>query len=93
MSGTNITGLVLYEPIEYQSSYADGYGMIIQCIADTYCTPLSKQYTAIADGMAKTVTFSTPINTLTAPAIPHAGISFPMGILMTDPSIRLLLPC
>lgn len=81
MSGTNMTGLVLYDPIEYQSAYADGYGMIIQCIADTYCTPLSKQYTAIADGMAKTVTFSTPINTLTAPAIPHAGDILSYGYL------------
>lgn len=78
--GTYITGLVLYDAVEYDSTDTDGFGMVIQCVSDTYCTPLSAAYTASSDGLVKTITFTDPI-LLTASVIPHPGDTLSYGYL------------
>lgn len=70
--GTYITGVELYEPIQYYAPDPDGYGAIIQCVSETYSTPLSAGYTAASDGLVSAITFVTPI-LLSAAAIPHPG--------------------
>ena len=78
--GGYITGLVLYEPIQYDSSVASGFGLIIQCISDTYCTPLAKAYTADVDGFNIEINFITPIDPMGA-AVPHPGDIISYGYL------------
>jgi len=79
VSGGNIIGLDLYEPIAFDSSDADRYGMIVQCVSDDYCTPLAIEYTGV-DGLNFSVALVTPIST-TADVIPHAGDTLSYGLL------------
>lgn len=63
--GGFITGLVLYEPIQYDSSVADGFGVIIRSTAEEYGDVLSatiaEEYTAATDGLVMEITLGTPI--------------------------------
>lgn len=81
MSGDNITGVELYEPVYYDSADANGFGVVIQCVSDTYCTPLAKAYTAVSDGYVTEISFTVPIDTTTAEIIPFAGDVLSYGYL------------
>lgn len=78
--GGYITGLVLYEPIQYDSSIADGFGVVIQAISSEYCTPIAKAYTAESNGYNTEIEFITPIDP-TGPAVPHQGDILSYGYL------------
>lgn len=79
-NSTHITGVVLYEPIEYQSTDPDGFGVIIQCVSETYSTQLSAAYTATTDGLVTQISFVVPI-ALGAAAVPHPGDILSYGTL------------
>ena len=81
VSGDYITGVELYEPVYYDSIDVNGFGMVIQCVSDTYCTPLAKAYTAVSDGYVTEVSFTVPIDTTTAPVVPFAGDVLSYGYL------------
>lgn len=81
MSGTDMIGLDLYEPIAYDSGEASGFGVVIQCVTDSYSSILAKAYTAESDGLVSTITFTVPIDTTTASVIPHAGDNLSYGLL------------
>ncbi|MFA5706712.1 MAG: hypothetical protein WDA41_10195 [Candidatus Neomarinimicrobiota bacterium] len=81
MSGTDIIGLDLYEPIVYDSEDANGFGVVIQCVSDTYCTPLAKAYNAGEDGLVYSIVFVTPIDTLSSSVVPRSGDILSYGYL------------
>ncbi len=73
-----IVGLRLYEPLTLNDS--DSFNVIIQCVTDEYCTPLSasiRQY----DGRTCEILFADEIPASSA-AIPHRGdvLSYGYGI-------------
>lgn len=80
VSGANIIGLELYEPIEYDSQDENGFGVVINAVGEDYCTPLAKAYTAQKDGRNMEILFVEPIP-LNASAIPHAGDILSYGYL------------
>ena len=80
VSGANIIGLELYEPIDYDSTDENGFGVVINAVGEDYCTPLAKAYTAQADGRNTEILFVEPIP-LNASAIPHAGDVLSYGYL------------
>lgn len=80
VSGANIIGLELYEPIEYDSADENGFGVVINAVGEDYCTPLAKAYTAQTNGRVSEILFTEPIP-LTASAIPHAGDVLSYGYL------------
>ena len=64
----NIIGLQLNEAVDLDTSH--DFGVIIQCVSDSYCTPLAK---AINQGGRTTeIVFSTPFS-ISSAVIPHAG--------------------
>lgn len=68
-NGTHITGLVLYDALTLDTE--NTFNVIMQCVSDTYCTPLAAQIEGF-DGRTKEISFKNHIP-LDAPAIPHAG--------------------
>ena len=79
-SGANIIGLELYEPVEYDPADANGFGCVINCIGENYCTPLARAYTSAVSGRTTEIEFVTPI-ALSAAAIPHPGDVLSFGYL------------
>ena len=64
----NIIGLQLQEPVDLDTEH--DFGVIIQCVSDTDCTPLAK---AIEQGgRTSEIQFTTPFPVSSA-VIPHAG--------------------
>lgn len=80
VQGANIIGLELYEPIEYDSTDANGFGVVINAVGADYCTPLALAYTAQTDGRVKEILFTRPI-AIDAERIPHPGDILSYGYL------------
>lgn len=80
VQNNNIIGLELYEPIEYDSEDENGFGVVINCVGEDYCRPLSKAITAQASGRVTELLFVEPI-ALNATTIPHAGDVLSYGYL------------
>ena len=51
----------MYEPIQYDHTIEDGFGVVIQAVDDDYCTPVSAAYVADTDGYVTEIDFVTPI--------------------------------
>lgn len=64
----NIIGLRLREPVDLDTTH--DFGVIIQCVSDSYCTPLAKAINQ--GGRTYEIEFETPFPT-TSSVIPHSG--------------------
>ena len=64
----NIIGLQLNEPVDLDTE--NDFGVIIQCVSDTYCTPLAKAINQ--GGRTSEIQFTTPFP-VSSSVIPHAG--------------------
>lgn len=64
----NIIGLQLQEPVDLDTSH--DFGVIIQCVSDTYCTPLAKAINQ--GGRTSEIQFTTPFP-VSSSVIPHEG--------------------
>lgn len=80
VSGADIIGLELYEPIEYDATNPNGFGMVINAVGANYHKPIYAAYTAQTNGRVTEILFVTPITT-TAAAIPHPGDVLSYGYL------------
>ncbi len=75
-SGGNIIGLQLNEAVDLDTTH--DFGVIIQCVSDTYCTPLAKAINQ--GGRTSEIAFTTPFPVSSA-VIPHAGDVLSYGYL------------
>ena len=64
----NIIGLQLQEPVDLDTSH--DFGVIMECVSDTYCTPLAKAINQ--GGRTSEIQFETPFP-ISSAVIPHAG--------------------
>lgn len=64
----NIIGLQLNEAVDLDTTH--DFGVIIQCVSDTYCTPLAKAINQ--GGRTSEIAFATPFP-VSSSVIPHAG--------------------
>lgn len=67
-SDDNIIGLKLNEPVDLDTT--NDFGVIIQCVSDTYCTPLAKAINQ--GGRTSEIQFTEPFS-VSSSVIPHAG--------------------
>jgi hypothetical protein len=78
VEGAYITQLELYEPITLSP---DDYAITVNCIDDTYCTPLTMLIDSTAyTERVTTITLSSPLAVISA-AIPHAGDVLSYGLV------------
>lgn len=88
---TIITGLELYDPIEYNSASVDGYAVEVHVVTASQSDVFAAQYTADTNGAVYTINFVSPIDTTSALVYPWPGNVLSYGEMSADITMPMLI--